>query len=151
MSDYQPYYTIRSRRPADGHGARQGEGPPVCFSPTMPSRFVQDGTNIYLTLKPINAVGDGFARSATHDTSRTSFHVKHIGAFARRLEDVCFTPAIGNRVMGPFGIKRLIPDSVGNASISKQRSHLTEIHQGSGSPFALGLRRPFCSARTGRS
>lgn len=32
--------------------------------------------------------GDHYARSATHDTSRTSFHVKHISQFAQRLEDV---------------------------------------------------------------
>lgn len=32
------------------------------------------------------------ARSATHDISRASFHVKHIGQFAKRLEDVRLTP-----------------------------------------------------------
>lgn len=31
---------------------------------------------------------DASARSATHDISRASFHVKHIGQFAQRLEDV---------------------------------------------------------------
>lgn len=31
---------------------------------------------------------DAYARSATHDISRASFHVKHIGQFAQRLEDV---------------------------------------------------------------
>ncbi|KAL9469070.1 hypothetical protein ACSS6W_010764 [Trichoderma asperelloides] len=30
---------------------------------------------------------DAYARSATHDISRASFHVKHIGQFAQRLED----------------------------------------------------------------
>lgn len=63
MGDQQPYFTIRSRRPADGNGALHADAPGV------------------------NGVGDVFARSATHDTSRASFHVKHIGAFARRLED----------------------------------------------------------------
>ncbi|KHO00782.1 tyrosine-protein phosphatase non-receptor type 6 [Metarhizium album ARSEF 1941] len=63
MEDQQPYYTIRSRRPAGGNGTRQGE------------------------FLPASASVDGFARSATHEISRTSFHVKHIGAFARRLED----------------------------------------------------------------
>ena len=29
-----------------------------------------------------------YANTATHDTSRTSFHVKHISQFAKRLEDV---------------------------------------------------------------
>ncbi|KAG8415043.1 hypothetical protein J3458_008926 [Metarhizium acridum] len=72
MGDQQPYYTIRSWRPADGDGTRQG-GP-----------------------APMSASADGFARSATHDISRTSFHVKHIGAFARRLEDSA-TRAFPNR------------------------------------------------------
>lgn len=40
------------------------------------------------SLQAANGVADGCPISATHDTSRTSFHVKHIGAFARRLEDV---------------------------------------------------------------
>ncbi|KAF5001263.1 hypothetical protein FDECE_11017 [Fusarium decemcellulare] len=64
MSDHQPYVTIRSRRPAEGPGSRS-TGPSVA-GPTG---------------------GDFYARSATHDTSRTSFHVKHIGQFAQRLED----------------------------------------------------------------
>ncbi|KAF7542586.1 hypothetical protein G7Z17_g11446 [Cylindrodendrum hubeiense] len=60
MADHQPYFTIRSRRPADVSGAREGMAGPS---------------------------GGEFARSATHDVSRTSFHVKHIGQFASRLED----------------------------------------------------------------
>ncbi|KAH7144013.1 hypothetical protein EDB81DRAFT_935488 [Dactylonectria macrodidyma] len=63
MADHQPYFTIRSRRPADASGARGADGMPG------PSG------------------GDFHARSATHDVSRTSFHVKHIGQFASRLED----------------------------------------------------------------
>ncbi|KAJ4192224.1 hypothetical protein NW755_004353 [Fusarium falciforme] len=64
MTDHQPYVTIRSRRPAEGPGSRS----------TGPSMAGPSG-------------GDFHARSATHDTSRTSFHVKHIGQFAQRLED----------------------------------------------------------------
>ncbi|KAM0562583.1 hypothetical protein ACHAPJ_002273 [Fusarium lateritium] len=64
MSDHQPYVTIRSRRPAEGPGSRS-TGPPM----------------------PASSGGEYYARSATHDTSRTSFHVKHIGQFAQRLED----------------------------------------------------------------
>ncbi|KAH6604243.1 hypothetical protein Trco_007689 [Trichoderma cornu-damae] len=62
MSDQQPYVTIRARRPADGDGIRDGASP---------------------------AVGprDVHARSATHDISRASFHVKHIEQFAKRLQD----------------------------------------------------------------
>ncbi|KAL6871890.1 hypothetical protein J3F83DRAFT_732992 [Trichoderma novae-zelandiae] len=54
----QPYVTIRGRE--DGGGIRNG-------APGM-ARDVQ-------------------ARSATHDISRASFHVKHIDEFAKRLED----------------------------------------------------------------
>ncbi|KAL7798597.1 hypothetical protein V8C43DRAFT_275778 [Trichoderma afarasin] len=54
----QPYVTIRGRE--DGVGIRNG-------APGM--------------------ARDVHARSATHDTSRASFHVKHIGQFAKRLED----------------------------------------------------------------
>ncbi|CEI68668.1 hypothetical protein FVEN_g7933 [Fusarium venenatum] len=64
MADHQPYVTIRSRRPVEGPGSR-GTGP----------------------LMAASGGGDHYARSATHDTSRTSFHVKHIGQFAQRLED----------------------------------------------------------------
>ncbi|KZZ95284.1 tyrosine-protein phosphatase non-receptor type 6 [Moelleriella libera RCEF 2490] len=72
MADQQPYFTLRSRRPVDWPGARQPGGPVT------------------------NGIHDGFARSATHDTSRTSFHVKHISAFAQRLEDSA-TRAFPNR------------------------------------------------------
>ncbi|VZH96889.1 unnamed protein product [Fusarium fujikuroi] len=64
MADHQPYVTIRSRRPVEGPGSRS-TGPPMAAS----------------------SGGDYYARSATHDTSRTSYHVKHIGQFAQRLED----------------------------------------------------------------
>ncbi|KAF5018527.1 hypothetical protein F66182_9485 [Fusarium sp. NRRL 66182] len=64
MADHQPYVTIRSRRPVEGPGSRS-TGPPM----------------------PAASGGDYYARSATHDTSRTSFHVKHISQFAQRLED----------------------------------------------------------------
>ncbi|KAK7414374.1 hypothetical protein QQX98_006739 [Neonectria punicea] len=63
MADHQPYFTIRSRRPADVAGARSAD--PMVGS----------------------SGGDFHARSATHDISRTDFHVKHIGQFAQRLED----------------------------------------------------------------
>ncbi|KPM36249.1 hypothetical protein AK830_g10329 [Neonectria ditissima] len=63
MANHQPYFTIRSRRPADVAGARSA-GP-------------MGGSS----------EGDFHTRSATHDISRTNFHVKHIGQFAKRLED----------------------------------------------------------------
>ncbi|KAF4977226.1 hypothetical protein FZEAL_6223 [Fusarium zealandicum] len=68
MSDHQPYVTIRSRHPAEGPGSRS-TGPP--------KHDFQLGSG----------GGNFHARSATHDTSRTNFHVKHIGQFAQRLED----------------------------------------------------------------
>lgn len=36
--------------------------------------------------------GNGQPRSSTHDISRTSFHIKHVGDFARSLEEVCICP-----------------------------------------------------------
>ncbi|CAM1502899.1 Fc.00g076750.m01.CDS01 [Cosmosporella sp. VM-42] len=63
MADHQPYVTIRSRQPVQGPGARSAD--------------VNAG----------QGGGELYARSATHDTSRTSFHVKHISQFAKRLED----------------------------------------------------------------
>ncbi|KAG6039291.1 hypothetical protein E4U41_003021 [Claviceps citrina] len=72
MGEHLPYFTIRSRRPADGHGS---------LHPDTPG---------------LGGVTDGFPKAATHDVSRTSFHVKHIGAFARRLED-SVTRAFPNR------------------------------------------------------
>ncbi|KAM0252584.1 hypothetical protein ACHAQJ_007621 [Trichoderma viride] len=71
MSDQQSYVTIRARQPADGAGIINGA------SPGMGPRDVH-------------------ARSATHDISRASFHVKHIGQFAKKLEDSA-TRAFPNR------------------------------------------------------
>ncbi|KAF5661671.1 hypothetical protein FHETE_8319 [Fusarium heterosporum] len=64
MADHQPYVTIRSRRPVEGLGSRS------------------NGSSM-----AASSGGDYYARSATHDTSRTSFHVKHIGQFAQTLEN----------------------------------------------------------------
>ncbi|KAG6007960.1 hypothetical protein E4U21_005321 [Claviceps maximensis] len=72
MGEHQPYFVLRSRRPADANGSFHAD----------PSET--------------NGVADGFPTSATHDISRTSFHVKHIGAFAQRLEDSA-TRAFPNR------------------------------------------------------
>ncbi|KAJ6444704.1 anaphase-promoting complex component Cut20/Apc4 [Purpureocillium lavendulum] len=73
MSDQQPYVTIRSRRPADANGGTHGD-----FS------------------AGVNGSAEAHTRSATHDISRTSFHVKHISQFAQRLEDSA-TRAFPNR------------------------------------------------------
>ncbi|KAG5917851.1 hypothetical protein E4U42_007091 [Claviceps africana] len=72
MDEQHPYYVLRSRRPADATGALHADTP---------------GTN---------GVADGFPTSATHDISRTSFHVKNIGTFAQRLEESA-TRAFPNR------------------------------------------------------
>jgi hypothetical protein len=44
--------------------------------------------NLHHATQATSSAGDYYARSATHDTSRTSFHVKHIGQFAQTLENV---------------------------------------------------------------
>ncbi|KAI5459953.1 hypothetical protein BGZ63DRAFT_389102 [Mariannaea sp. PMI_226] len=67
MNEQQPYFTIHSRRPTEN--SRRAEPP---------------------------RGGEFRARSATHDISRTSFHVKHIGQFAQTLEDSA-TRAFPNR------------------------------------------------------
>ncbi|OAQ95100.1 Rhodanese-like protein [Purpureocillium lilacinum] len=72
MSAQQPYVTIRSRRPADTNGNIDGDSAAAAGST------------------------ETHARSATHDISRTSFHVKHISQFAKRLEDSA-TRAFPNR------------------------------------------------------
>ncbi|KAK2050823.1 hypothetical protein LZ31DRAFT_561796 [Colletotrichum somersetense] len=62
MGDHQPYVTIRSRRPADGNS-------------------VSSADSTY------GSSSDGAPRTATHDVSRVSYHVKHLGSFAQTLED----------------------------------------------------------------
>ncbi|WDK15384.1 tyrosine-protein phosphatase non-receptor type 6 [Colletotrichum graminicola] len=62
MGDHQPYVTIRSRRPADGDSS-------------VSSADSTYGSN-----------SDGAPRTATHDVSRVSHHVKHLGSFAQTLE-----------------------------------------------------------------
>lgn len=61
----------------------------------------------------MSASADGSARSATHDISRTSFHVKHIGTFARRLEDV---GPVTHQHSLLIHFKRLIPDLTQSAA-----------------------------------
>lgn len=103
----QPYVTIRGRE--DGVGIRNGA--PVCWillpllSPLLSLSvvliehvYVNVNVNARERIMSSHPVRQGMARdvharSATHDTSRASFHVKHIGQFAKRLEDVRLTPA----------------------------------------------------------
>ncbi|KAG5961945.1 hypothetical protein E4U57_007350 [Claviceps arundinis] len=66
MGEHLPFVVLKSRRPADADGLLHVDAS-TC---PLPSR-----------------VADGLPRSATHDISRTSFHVKHVGDFAQRLED----------------------------------------------------------------
>ncbi|KAG6213540.1 hypothetical protein E4U34_006663 [Claviceps purpurea] len=66
MGEHLPFVVLKSRRPADADGSLHVDAP-TCPLP--------------------RTVADGLPRSATHDISRTSFHVKHVGDFAQRLED----------------------------------------------------------------
>ncbi|KAG6081468.1 hypothetical protein E4U16_007414 [Claviceps sp. LM84 group G4] len=67
MGEQLPFVVLKSRRPAaDADGSLHVDAP-TC---PLPSK-----------------VADGLPRSATHDISRTSFHVKYVGDFAQRLED----------------------------------------------------------------
>ncbi|KAG6117217.1 hypothetical protein E4U13_001251 [Claviceps humidiphila] len=66
MGEHLPFVVLKSRRPADADGSLHVDAS-TC---PIPSR-----------------VAGGLPRSATHDISRTSFHVKHVGDFAQRLED----------------------------------------------------------------
>ncbi|KDN66899.1 hypothetical protein CSUB01_05211 [Colletotrichum sublineola] len=85
MGDHQPYVTIRSRRPADRDSVSSADSTVGARVSTHQSRraqvnsqagFVQYGSS------PGNA-----PRTATHDISRGSYHVKHLGSFAQTLED----------------------------------------------------------------
>ncbi|KAI8289476.1 hypothetical protein K4K60_008623 [Colletotrichum sp. SAR11_57] len=67
MGDHQPYVTIRSRRPYDGNSSRRVHS--------------QAGDGQYGS-----SSGDA-PRTATHDTSRVSYHVKHLDSFVQTLED----------------------------------------------------------------
>ncbi|OHW91275.1 tyrosine-protein phosphatase non-receptor type 6 [Colletotrichum incanum] len=62
MGDHQPYVTIRSRRPADGNSVSSADSTYGSSSGDAP-------------------------RTATHDVSRVSYHVKHLDSFAQTLED----------------------------------------------------------------
>ncbi|KAG6107191.1 hypothetical protein E4U14_004293 [Claviceps sp. LM454 group G7] len=66
MGEHLPFVVLKSRRPTDADGSLHFDAS-TC---PLPSR-----------------VADSPPRSATHDISRTSFHVKHVGDFAQRLED----------------------------------------------------------------
>ncbi|KAK1978812.1 hypothetical protein LZ30DRAFT_751863 [Colletotrichum cereale] len=62
MGDHQPYVTIRSRRPADGNSVSSVDSTYGSSSGDAP-------------------------RTATHDVSRVSYHVKHLDSFVQTLED----------------------------------------------------------------
>ncbi|KAJ0286871.1 hypothetical protein COL940_002761 [Colletotrichum noveboracense] len=85
MGDHQPYVTIRSRRPYDGNSVSSGADSTVgARVTTHQSRRVhsQAGDGQYGS-----SSGDA-PRTATHDTSRVSYHVKHLDSFVQTLEDV---------------------------------------------------------------
>ncbi|KAF6809993.1 hypothetical protein CSOJ01_06604 [Colletotrichum sojae] len=82
MSD-QPYVTIRSRRPHDGNSVSSADstvGPRVSAH-TSRRHHSQAGHGQY------GSSSGEAPRTATHDTSRVSYHVKHLTSFAQTLED----------------------------------------------------------------
>lgn len=79
---------------------------------------------------------DVHARSATHDTSRASFHVKHIGQFAKRLEDVRLTPVL---FLCRLARDSLTVTQVGGAGVSKSRPGIAALQKRPGTACALGF------------
>ncbi|GKT46710.1 uncharacterized protein ColSpa_06891 [Colletotrichum spaethianum] len=85
MGDYQPYVTIRSRRPADGNSVGSADSTVGARVSTHQSRRVQVSSQAGLAQYGSSS-GDA-PRTATHDVSRVSYHVKHLDSFAQTLED----------------------------------------------------------------
>ncbi|KAL0930946.1 tyrosine-protein phosphatase non-receptor type 6 [Colletotrichum truncatum] len=83
MGDNTPYVTIRSRRPHDGNSVSSADSTVGARVTTQQSRRVhsQAGNGQYGS-----SSGDA-PRTATHDISRVSYHVKHLNSFAQTLED----------------------------------------------------------------
>ena len=93
MADpHQPYVTIRARRPGDGSSVSSADST-VCNLECPHNEFVDDDQKLRrrADLKMAQHApeqGEYTAPSATHDTSRVSYHVKHLDTFAKTLEDV---------------------------------------------------------------
>lgn len=111
----QPYYAIRTRRPAEGSSTSSVDS--TVRSPTLsslPKLFCfallachchprassfttnmrpEEVSSTYLS-SPLLQYGSGieYAPPATHDTSRVNFHVKQIDSFAQTLQDVSIVP-----------------------------------------------------------
>ncbi|KZL77234.1 tyrosine-protein phosphatase non-receptor type 6 [Colletotrichum tofieldiae] len=85
MGDHQPYVTIRSRRPADGNSVSSADSTVGARVSTHQSRRVQ--VNSQAGLAQYGSSSGDAPRTATHDVSRVSYHVKHLDSFAQTLED----------------------------------------------------------------
>lgn len=97
-----------------------------------------------------SGVGDTTsASSATHDTSRVSYHVKHLDTFAQTLQDVsCASCArLLPRHLCSHGPSYLVREQ----SLPKQGPVITSIQEGSGTATTLEIGRPLCLARVGGS
>jgi len=89
----QPYYTIRTRRPADGNSMSSADSTvrdlrsplPAVAMRSQPRPQYGSVSGDYGATKPAGGLAP---RTATHDISRVSYHVKSIGSFAQSLEDV---------------------------------------------------------------
>ncbi|TQN75031.1 hypothetical protein CSHISOI_00394, partial [Colletotrichum shisoi] len=85
MGDHQPYVTIRSRRPADGNSVSSADSTVGARVSTHQSRRVQ--VNSQAGHVQYGSSSGDVPRTATHDISRVSYHVKHLNSFAQTLED----------------------------------------------------------------
>jgi hypothetical protein len=89
----QPFMTIRSRRPGDGNSVSSADSTVRRSELRMPlPRNMYSQSSVQYG----SAASDPGARAATHDTSRVSYHIKHIDHFAKTLEDSA-TRAFPNR------------------------------------------------------
>lgn len=93
----QPYYAIRTRRPAEGSSTSSFDST-VCVSlpllqslPRAPDIKMrpEEVSASYSPCLPLQ-YGSGIdcAPPATHDTSRVSYHVKQLDSFAQTLQEV---------------------------------------------------------------
>jgi len=90
MSD-PPYVTIRARRGGDGSSVSSASST-VCNAACPDDERVDDERRRWQTDVNMEQHAPDSAEytapSATHDTSRVNYHVKHIDTFAKTLEDV---------------------------------------------------------------
>ena len=96
MTDQQqPYYALRTRRPADGSSLSSADS--TVRSLTSPPDLAGMTVSRYSSSAQYGSGAAGASTpSATHDVSRVSYHVKHLDSFAQTLQDVrCDSSPLG--------------------------------------------------------